>query len=61
MRDAPCKNCTERKPLCHEFCGKYKAFRAEVDAARKKKDEYQDVRCYQKDVSRAWRRRNHES
>ena len=28
---APCKDCTERHPLCHAECPKYIAYRAERD------------------------------
>lgn len=26
-----CKGCTERYPLCHDSCPKYKEFRAEIE------------------------------
>lgn len=28
---APCKNCSERKLLCHSTCPKYLEFKAEVE------------------------------
>lgn len=29
--NAPCKDCTKRKPLCHSTCKEYLEFRAECD------------------------------
>lgn len=29
--ESPCKDCTERVPLCHSKCPQYKAFRENLD------------------------------
>lgn len=31
---APCHHCPDRAPGCHSVCEKYRAYRAEMDAAR---------------------------
>lgn len=28
---APCQNCPDRHPICHDSCPKYQAYRAERD------------------------------
>ena len=34
---APCKDCTDRHPLCHSECERYKAFDAECQERRAKR------------------------
>lgn len=34
---APCHNCPDRAPGCHSVCEKYRAYRAEMDAAHEKR------------------------
>lgn len=41
--DSPCKNCERRKLLCHSVCEVYKAYTAEVEVARQKRIEINDV------------------
>lgn len=44
---SPCYNCTERSEACHSVCERYKAYRNELEEAKKLKpdksfDRYQD-------------------
>ena len=34
---APCHHCPDRAPGCHSVCEKYRAYRAEMDAAHEKR------------------------
>lgn len=46
MRDAPCRNCTERHMNCHASCEEYKNWRVEYDEyARKVADKQRVDRC----------------
>lgn len=36
---APCKNCKDRHPACHDSCPKYKEFKKRI-AEQKKKERY---------------------
>jgi len=39
----PCRNCFERKLLCHSFCEKYKGYRAEMDRIIKERQKKNDA------------------
>lgn len=42
MGSAPCQNCENRHPGCHEFCPKYKEWKKEKDKER----EYDKIQRY---------------
>lgn len=35
--DAPCKDCTDRKPLCHSTCEKYAEYKKKANKIRVKR------------------------
>ena len=41
IRDAPpCKGCAERYPGCHDKCGKYKEWKANLEKVNEKRRKY---------------------
>ena len=43
MRIAPCRNCKERKYLCHSSCEKYIKFQETKEMIKQKKIEEQNI------------------
>lgn len=58
--NSPCKNCPERRKLCHSQCEKYAAFAAEnarIRANREKRcDEFSLIMESRKRVTSVWYR-----
>ena len=45
MAKAPCKNCMDRKLLCHGACQRYQVYKQELEEERKAKQREQDTYC----------------
>ena len=43
MSVAPCKDCTDRKLLCHGSCKRYQEYRAKVEAAQRERQKESDA------------------
>ena len=47
--DCPCKGCEERTQGCHGWCGRYKAYRADLDNQRADWERLRVVRLYRQE------------
>ena len=52
MIQAPCKNCSDRHPICHDTCKKYQTFKVKHEEEKQKSqmytDEYRSYKSTQK-------------
>lgn len=56
---SPCYQCISRYPACHSDCGKYAAFRAEIDEQQKLRRREYDLRDYEKRTAARMLKRAH--
>lgn len=52
----PCKDCTDRNAQCHSLCDKYKLYKTEVEAHKKKAVQLADQIGFDRDITRNMRR-----
>lgn len=57
MPNAPCKNCEERSPACHDSCEKYQAFKADRAQMKHNMTVMSNLRTNKK-VQPYWKRRD---
>jgi len=57
MNNSPCLGCKQRKPICHDSCMKYAAFKELASTIKEAKAEYNDTNgIYVESINRSTRK-----